>query len=97
MSIIGSTTEQSYGEYLQFQPYQKWLSVVNTVISSGVFVAVAFVAFAYVRKLKERGMMMYLIGLILVSQAIYLCISWSALSSYWWIAEQNNQSNAANF
>jgi hypothetical protein len=28
-------------------------------------------------------MMVYLIGLTLLSQAIYLCISWTVLISYW--------------
>ena len=48
-----------------------------------MFILVAFVAFVYVRKLQERGMMMYLVGLTLVSQAVYLCISWTVLFSYW--------------
>lgn len=56
---------------------------------------VAFVALAYVRKLQEKGMMFYLIGLIMVSQAIYLCISWTVLVSYWDILMNHLNANAS--
>ena len=39
--------------------------------------------------------MLYLIGLILVSQAIYLCISWTVLVSYWDILGSNMNAPAA--
>lgn len=61
---VGITTTDDYMSYYQ---YQKWLVLINTVISSIVFGLLAFLAVAYVRNLKEKGMMVYLVGMIMIS------------------------------
>ena len=95
MAILRTTGMGNMDEYLRFQYYQEWLVIINTAISSIVFVIVAFISLAYVRKLQEKGMMLYLVGLILVSQAIYLCTSWTVLVSYWDILMNNLNAPAA--
>jgi hypothetical protein len=51
MAILRTSGMGTIDEYLRFQYYQEWLVIVNTLVSSIVFIAVAFVALVYVRKL----------------------------------------------
>ena len=90
MSANFGATDNTVEQYLNFYPYQQWLVVVNSIISSVVFLLVAYVAIMYVRKLQEKGMMLYLITLSLLSQAMYLCISWTKLVSYWAIEQRSS-------